>query len=125
MWREQNFSNSKVHLPASDPENHEIARNTVNRWQQKHSSDENDVPVISVNQENLITPCPRDENKELNFLALSDTDTVDLYTVPSPVYPTSSLPRPGPSSMKRRSRDQMTRHQIINLYCSSSEERER
>ena len=113
-----------MHLLSSDPENNEIGRNTVNRRPQPssdengHHTQENISPTL-VNQEN------RGENKDLNFLALSDTDTVDLYTVPSPVYPTSSLPRPGSSTMKRRSRDQMTRHQIINLYCSSSEERDR
>ena len=61
------------------------------------------------------------DQRDVNYLALSDTDTADCYTVPTPVYPTSTLPLPGQN--KRRQRDQMTRHQIIDLYCSSDRER--
>ena len=63
------------------------------------------------------------EQRDVNYLALSDTDmdTADCYTVPSPVYPSSTLPLPGQN--KRRQREQMTRHQIIDLYCSSDRER--
>ena len=61
------------------------------------------------------------EQRDVNFLALSDTDTVDCYTVPSPVYPSSTLPLPAQN--KRRQIEQMTRHQIIDLYCSSDRER--
>ena len=132
MWREINSPHSKLPVQPRSSEHQDIVRNSVaaNRGQ---SSDDNDhlqdvlnndtEPAVTPGHQVLITPRTRD--RDLNFLALSDTDTVDCYTVPSPVYPSSSLPRPGPSSMKRRSRDQMTRHQIINLYCSSSEERER
>ena len=68
-------------------------------------------------------------DKDHNYLSLSDTDTVDCYTVPSPVYPSSpttpiypsfsTLPLPGPSSMKRMSRE----NQIFNLYSVSEKGR--
>ena len=65
-----------------------------------------------------------------NYLSLSDTDTVDCYMVPSPVYPSSpstpiypfsTLPLPGPSSLKRMSRGNSTGRQIFSLYCSGSD----
>ena len=62
-----------------------------------------------------VVGCPQRDGdcSSSNYLALSDTETVDCYAVPSPVYP--SLPG------RRRGRDQMTRHQIINLYCTNSD----
>ena len=86
------------------------------------------LPLPSQSEDVLVAEKPSSpasptplEQRDVNYLALSDTDTADCYTVPTPVYPTSTLPLPGQN--KRRQRDQMTRHQIIDLYCSSDRER--
>ena len=65
-----------------------------------------------------------------NYLSLSETDTVDCYLVPSPVYPSSpstpiypfsTLPLSGPSSLKKISRENRFENQTFNLYCSNSD----
>ena len=100
VWREVNSTSSRL-PPPSQPEDVLVA----------------DKPTSPPSPN---SPTPPDQ-PDVNYLALSDTDTADCYTVPIPVYPSSTLPLPG--HKKRREREQLTRHQIIDLYCSSDRER--
>ena len=141
VWREISNPSSKQPQIHSTDDDLEIRNNDRNIVKWHNSSDDNDhrkvdtlndneALVIDDNNHHRKVITSNSSGRDLNYLALSDTDTVDCYTVPSPVYPaspttpiypSSTLPLPGPSSMKRRTRDQMTRHQIINLYCSNSD----
>ena len=49
----------------------------------------------------------KDPATDLNYLALSDTDTLSCYTVPSPIYPTLTT--------------QETRQLSVNFYCPADE----
>ena len=125
--------------------------NSNNKWLSSDDNDDdhrddtvndNNVRVVTTQDHNhkVISVGPptatlNNNGRDLNYLALSDTDTVDCYTVPSPIYPatssssshypSSTLPLPGQTNMKRRTREQMTRHQIINMYSTNSDDRER
>lgn len=89
-------------------------------WREVNYQSSSRAPLVSQSSGSPCSPCSP-SNRDQNYLALSDTDTADCYTVPTPVYPTATLPLPNHN--KRRQREQMTRHQIINLYCSSDRER--
>ena len=136
-------------MPAHSDFDNLITGNTNNKW--LSSDDNSDVhhdDTVNDNNVRVVTRTQLGDNlhrvigttvtavppaRDNNYQALSDTDTVDCYQVPSPIYPTttvssashypsSTLPLPASSTnIKRRTRDQMTRHQIINLYCTNSD----
>jgi hypothetical protein len=63
---------------------------------------ENPVSSVEHTEESLI----EDENEQ-NYLAFSDTDTVECYTVPSPIYPALSHTH--------------EQHRRINVYAQQRE----
>ena len=151
VWREinssvNNSSGSKMPVHSHSDFDNAIKGNS-NKWLSSddnsdvhHDVNDNNVRAVTRTQDDnlhkvigtTVTAVPPLINtRDNNYLALSDTETVDCYTVPSPIYPTttvsqqqhypsSTLPLPS-TNIKRRTREQMTRHQIINLYCTNSD----